>query len=711
MTTISDGYEAYYTEKLWGLLPEVYRAEDSTDTSKKGPLREMVQRIGVQAAVLRRSIDRMWEDQSIETCDDWVIAYVGDLLATNLVASLDARGQRLDVARTIHYRRRKGTLAVLEQIASDLTGWDARVVEFFRRMARARHGLDPEIGWPADSPDPEKARKLQAVQRLVGRLTHTTAGGFADLRSPHGARLTGTAFDEFSYTADMRVGRGHTGWYNIPRLGVFLWRLHSLPLEAVTPVQVAGCPNEYTFDPTGRRSPLFAASARTYGDEWISPDEHQLPGPISRLLMLVSLEELYAAVDPAEPTAVEQRSFGIFRQNGDFVDLIPVEHVMADPGADPGNDDKKIYIDPEQGVFFMPANPDPPIPGSGPLRVAYHHGFPSTIGAGAYDRRVRGQVTPPPTSAPIDVKGGGSALATALTSSSGEGTVLLRDSLTYGTIVDVNVTDLVLKSENRKRPLVRLTPEGTLWSFTGASGSSLVLDGIFMSGGEIVLKGTFESVVIVTSTLDPGNLDPDTDTYESSVDGRLLAPCRLRIEGQVRSLTIDRSITGPIVVAAGGAVEHLLIRDSIVQSLGAEKALSVVGTGEVEIERATILGPGEVHRLHASDTIFHDVMTVADTQHGCVRFSAWAEGSMLPRRYHTQSITPAAPIFTSTRFGQPGYAQLALSAPAAITEGGTEGSEPGAFWREKNAIKERSLRIRYQEYVPVGLAPVFIYVT
>ena len=86
----------------------------------------MVNRIGAQAAMLRRSIDRLWEDQSIETCDDWVIAYIGDLLATNLVASLDARGQRLDVAKTIYYRRRKGTLAVLEEIAADITGWDAQ---------------------------------------------------------------------------------------------------------------------------------------------------------------------------------------------------------------------------------------------------------------------------------------------------------------------------------------------------------------------------------------------------------------------------------------------------------------------------------------------------------------------------------------------------------------------------------------------------------
>ena len=63
------------------------------------------------AAALRRSIDRLWEDQSIETCDDWVIPYIAELLDTRLVQGLDTRGQRLDVANTIYYRRRKGTLA------------------------------------------------------------------------------------------------------------------------------------------------------------------------------------------------------------------------------------------------------------------------------------------------------------------------------------------------------------------------------------------------------------------------------------------------------------------------------------------------------------------------------------------------------------------------------------------------------------------------
>jgi len=62
-----DHYGIYYADKLWNLLPAVYRVQDTDQFNARGPLREMVNRIGAAAADLRRSIDRLWEDQSIET--------------------------------------------------------------------------------------------------------------------------------------------------------------------------------------------------------------------------------------------------------------------------------------------------------------------------------------------------------------------------------------------------------------------------------------------------------------------------------------------------------------------------------------------------------------------------------------------------------------------------------------------------------------------
>jgi hypothetical protein len=138
MAEINDHLDRYYVEKLWEMIPAVYRDADGDLTNGGGVLRSLVSVLAEQAAIVRRSADRVWEDQFIETCDDWAVPYVGDLLATRMVSALDRRARRVDVANTISYRRRAGTLGVLESLTTDLTGWGGTVVEEFRRPSRPR---------------------------------------------------------------------------------------------------------------------------------------------------------------------------------------------------------------------------------------------------------------------------------------------------------------------------------------------------------------------------------------------------------------------------------------------------------------------------------------------------------------------------------------------------------------------------------------------
>lgn len=681
-----DHYGAYYADKLWSLLPAVYRAADTDSFNKNGPLREMVNRIGAQAAVLRRSIDRLWEDQSIETCDDWVVSYIADLLATNLVASLDARGQRLDVAKTIYYRRRKGTVAILEEIAADITGWDARVIEFFRRMGRTRHNLDPQIGLPSATNAPDDALALQMAEGLVGALTHTNIGGLADLRNVYGASKAQSAFDEYFHTADFRRGQGQVGWHNIPRLGVFLWRLESFGVDQTTPVPIQNCPDYYVFDPTGREIPLFAASSRAYGDAWVSPSEWQLPTSISQPLWEAQTANLYP------------QALGVFRLQGSFFDPV---------------DAQQLSIDPERGRFKT-LNP----PANDQLHVTYHYGFSSTIGAGPFDRRVLRQ-PPAPMPAPLNSVSAGNALPSVAPT----GTLTITDSLTYQAVNPViGIQQVTVRAENKQRPVIRLpapAPQVAEWVFSGAADSTLILEGLFISGGDLVLQGTFDTVLLTCCTLDPGSFDQQNNTFAKAVDGRDLRPCHLWVEGEIRQLTIERSIIGPIRTRANGEVETVTITDSVIQAIGIDQAIAL-SSGLVDLSRCTVLGPAEVHRLEASECILDDVVLVEDAQHGCVRFSAWATGSVLPRQYESVEIRPHAPLFVARTFGQPGYAQLAGGVDAAIvtgapgatiSEGAQDGSEMGAFAREKNPIKERSLNIKFEEFMPLGLFPVLIYVT
>src|SRR3954471_2963496 len=226
-----DGYTALHQAKLWKLLPAVYRTLDLPDGA--GPLREIIDRIGGEFANLRRGIDRLYDNQSIETCDDWVVPYIGDLLATRLVSCLDARAQRLDVAKTIYYRRRSGTLGLLEELAADIAGRDARAGEFFRRLGRTRHQFDPAIG-PVPTYRPGRAPGSAVIEGLAGAISGTPAGGYADLRNDYAAHASAGAFDEYAHVADLRRGRQSAGWHNIPHLGVFVWWLYAFPIRGGT---------------------------------------------------------------------------------------------------------------------------------------------------------------------------------------------------------------------------------------------------------------------------------------------------------------------------------------------------------------------------------------------------------------------------------------------------------------------------------------------
>jgi hypothetical protein len=705
-----DRYEAWYSAKLWNLLPAIYRAEDSTELDRKGPLQELVERIGAQAAIVRRSIDRLWQDQSIETCDDWVIDYLGDLLATNLVASLDARGRRVDVAKTIRYRRRKGTVGLLEELATDITGWSVRVVEMFHRLGRTRHGLDPAIGDPAEPSSPRG--RLQREQRLVGVHTRTSAGGFADLRAVHGANLAGTAFDEYFHTADVRRGRGRTGWYGISHVGVFVWRLRSFPLRQVTAVRDLACPNQYTFDPTGRDTPLFAAGDPPRGDRWASPREDQVPGAISRDLLRFAFDDLYPPEAP--------RSLAVHRWIAGIYQLVPAAEIALDArdAADPSKPARRFFIDPERGRIIAPTGSS-----DGPYRVDYHAGFSSEIGAGAFERRAPGRSI---ADAPLPherVTGGEAALAAALPrvaptstgagTGTGTGTIELTDSLTYTSLEDATaIVDVELRAVSMTRPVIRPTVIAD-WVFRGKDRTAaLRLDGLFVAGPDVVLAGDFDRVTISCCTLDPGRWDAAAADWAIATDGRPLSASRLRIEGSVRRLVIERSIVGPILDLGAGRVEHLEIRDTIVQAVQPAIEALALATGELALSRSTILGTFAVHRLDASECILDGTGGVADTQHGCVRFTAWREGSSaLPRQYESVRVATGAGLFVSDDFGRPEYGQLLATAGDAIRAGAEDGSEMGAFAREKSAIKERSLLIKYQEYLPLGLEPVIVHVT
>jgi len=723
-----DGFPMYFAEKVWELLPPVYRDEDGRG-DRPGSLRALVEILSDQAAVLRRSTDRLWDDQFVDLADDWAVPYLADLVATRLISALNTRGRRVDVAKTIYYRRRKGTPAVLEELIGDIAGWDGSVVEEFLRLGRARHGLDN----PAQP----------------GRFTSTPSGGWANLRSTRGSELVGGPFDEFHWTADTRRSRGVDGRRGIPKLSFHLYRLFAFEVRDATP---AAGPNarSFTFDPSGRDVPLFMPRSRPSGwSEWRRALEWELPRPIPcRVLgdaefVIGEAVVLDLLANHALPPAAadELRTLRGYRLNGEVrleralselsatsawltparLRRIEAGAVVSDCGKaalvpaavsvrDGANTvarerlasgdlamwslapaGKRVVVDPERGrLRFVGA-----APGSD-VGVRYHYGFSGPMGAGTYDRRdVEG-------AAPDVVLQGGGTIASASVPAAGR--TELADDATYriGSTANRNdVTDLAVVAANQRRPYLRLTSNWRLGTAL-AAGASLTLDGLWIGeagGTEIVLTGDFAVVTLRRCTIDPGGVD---------AGGGTIAPVRLIVEGHVDDLVLDRSITGPVRTRSGGLVERIAIRDSIVQSRQAAIRALRLDAGEADIERTTIFGRGELHQLSATDSIFTGDVDVTDTQAGCFRFSAAPEGSRLPRPYRSFLFAGSESFFVSRRFGDPGFAQLSEAAPPDVLRGGEHGVEMGAFSSLLGPVKLDGLAAKVDEYMPFGLIPSFI---
>ena len=782
-----DFYTQWYSAKLWQMLPAIYRTLDAANqldgsplSTVPGPLQEFCNRIGAQAALLRRSIDRLWENQSIETCDDWVIPYIGDLLATRMVSCLDARAQRLDVAKTIYYRRRSGTLGLIEELASDIAGHDARAVEFFRRLARTRHNFDPPIGLvPGLSVYPTTAALLAGpppgavIEGLAGPYSRTPAGGYADLRNAYCRRQHPDSLRRIrphrrfpQRVANRSAGRtsrtsASSSGGCVPTRSPMQRRWSGPPVQASSPsIRPAGtCSSSHPRRGRARILPTIGCR-RTNGNSR-SPFEIRFGN---------------SCADALYPNA-----FSIALGTGDTADIQPFAG---------------FAIDPPTGRFRC-IGPRPP----GPFSVSYNFGFSSDIGAGGFDPGTLPSIATP--AATIAVSGAAN-LDNTLAALDAETTLLFTDSITAaGPVTDPggnasSPSNLAFIAAAGARPVLRWKTRAN-WTLTGRHGT-LVLQGLWLQGADLILAGAWDQIVLRHCTIDPGTADPGTvGATLIAIDGVPLARSHIVVTGQVNALTLQNCITGPIRTIEGGAIATLTASDSIIQSIpthapGAagplydpadlaarlrvpgnpaaapllaaldatataaldayvpgtpvspallaalEAALATqnpakmqeafplaladlalgADSGSAILVRTTVLGPIYLHELSASECILDDIATVDDPQDGCVRFSTLAAGHNLHAPYRCATVPPHGPIFASRQFGDPRYARLrpdadqaVLTNPAqqqkpSVLYGAANGAEPGAFAGEAQALAQRGLAQKLEEYSPIGLTPVWV---
>ena len=671
---------SFDARRLYELLPTVYRVRDAEGAGgAKDELRQLLDVIAGEIAVLDEDLEQLYDDQFIETCAEWVAPYIGDLLGYRTLYGLTevVGSPRAEVANTIAYRRRKGTAAMLEQLARDVTGWNARAVEYFQLLATTQYL--------------NHLRPLSPAWYGV-RL--------AESRPP-----VGRAFDTAGHTADVRrIARGR-GRHDIPNVGLHVWRIRDYPLLAVPArkLKPAASDRRYMFNPLGADLPLFSR-AEAEGSITHIAERANVPQPITRRELWDRTADFYPdslvvsfAGSPLPPTAVAAS------------DLSDAGSGWAYPAVD------RVLIDPVLGRLALP--PSLTVDGQSVVMadpaVSFHYGAAADIGGGAYARVATfadDLGTPVPVAAP-------GSIATAVAGLGGSGIIEVTGNGRFKETLAIAAgagERIELRAADGSRPTVELSGELVIDLDDGAE---VTLNGFVLGGAAVRVPAAAKGgrLRLVHCTLVPGiSLLPDGAPAQPGAPSLVIASPTVSVE-------IDHSIVGGIRADEDAQV---LIRDSIVDACAQTEVAYAAPAGdgaggELEVTGSTIVG-----KLHArilrlvSNSILAARLGEADSwtspvvaerrQDGCIRFSYVPPTSRTPRRHRCQPASDddairIQPQFSAERYGQPAYGQLSLRCPAEIRTGADDESEMGALHHVYAPQRETNLNVRLEEYLRFGL--------
>ncbi|VWX50891.1 hypothetical protein [Novosphingobium sp. 9U] len=731
-------------DAIYELLPAIHRRRDGEAGE---PLRALLQIIAEQASLIEADIGRTYDNWFIETCEEWAAPYLGELVgyapASGEVPPPGAVPVRREVARTIAWRRRKGTLRLLEDLAEAIAGWPATAFECGERTSQTQ--------------------SLRLARPDRGRLVDIRCGGAL-------ARI-GRHRDRLARLVDVRrAGSARAPGLPAPdEVALEVWRLRSFPLTD----QPAACreeagPHCYTFSALAADMPLFLRTDAP-GLNPLRLTRHMLSAPRSR-------GERSGRADPhfAEPDA-SGRVAGFAIHAPGWGDIKSADGLLPAHRIIPANLEGWRYqpprghiaVDPELGRIAFPPRQIP----RRPVTVTWHTGFSADIGGGEYIRPLAS--TP---GAEIVTVRGLDQLKAALAPYAGiaqdDGTVVADPQQPPARVIEIEDSgiytapfaiylapnaSLQIRAGQARRPVLRLldwqVSQADNFFVHGEVDSRLVLDGLLVVGRGIQLEGALASFTLRHTTLVPGwALGPHCDPRrpsEPSVESIDCPAC----------ISIERCVTGSIQINNDEVSTDptvLRVSDSVIDATGIDcdhpqcEAIGAAGSrpafARLEVVRSTVIGRVMAHQLDRGDnSIFLGAVTIARRQRGCMRFSYVAPRSRTPRRYRCQPDLAEAtlraehaapvnagqqdtlptgtaappptelseadfaaarravrPVFDSLRYGTPTYARLHQRCDPAIVRGAEDRSEMGVFNHLQNPWRVAALIQRLAEYTPAG---------
>lgn len=725
-------------DALYHLLPAVHRLRDADEGE---PLKALIGVLAREGAVVEENIEQLFDDLFIETCAPWAAPYIGGVIgyrALHPVEGLTA-GTRAEVANTIGYRRRKGTAAVLEQLARDVTGWPARAVEYFQLVATCQH------------------------MNVVRPDHHATP----DLHDPLDLEPLGQAFDRVTRSVDVRSitqgqGRKSTGGkHNFPNVGIHLWRLGAHRLSNAPTTHVDG--RRYLFDPLGAPRQLVN---RQEAEREIATlaEPINVPGDIRRR-MLDADPTLW--VRGTEPGGL--RAFEIFVDGNPIpvtriqacdlsddgpgwnhsphaaIDPLELAEIEGAPAPEVPAPNALVRVDPELGRIAFP-NPE-----TGEVCVSFHTAFPAPIGGGEYNRAASlaapagaGQLIRFPNVSHATIQDALNALPAA----GGIVEVETNDVFDAPTAITAAAeTEVGLRAADGTRPILR---GAAPIEISGGADARVALNGFVVDGPPVHIVPDGGGASLGSVDLDHLTLIPGLGFTETGAPQSPGAES-LRVTTTGVELSICRSITGPMGMTdtTNARIEDSIIDAAAAESLDSAEGQAIAGlaagepAGALTIVTSTVIG----RILARAFPLVSDAILFARDrgdgsapvralrrQDGCMRFSFVPDGSITPRRYRcqpqlaidravaaheaetgTQITEPERalvtarivrwlrPSFTALSASAPAYAQLRRMAPAEVRAGASDEGEMGAYHLLFQPQREANLRIRLEEYLRFGL--------
>lgn len=784
----------YDKDKLYSLLPSIYRQRDPQEK----PLYSLLSIMAEQIGILEDDIQNLYNNWFIETCDDWVVPYIADLLRVRGIhPSTGGPSQRAYVANTISYRRAKGTKSILERLAYDITNWNSKAVEFFQLLYVTQY------------------------------LNHLRPQNYrVDIRDSNQLELLDTPFDSIPHTVDVRqISKPKTdltnlsvydsGFYNIHNIGLFLWRLKSYPLidsPAYPHDKSDAGSKRFSFNILGYDLPLYNFVPDAGTSKVIS--EVTVEGPIRRLELYDDFDRRKDGQDFVNKSSnyygdeTDSKSIIIKVDN----QIIPENNVQVCDLSDWKNvcfeKDKIVAIDPHLGRILFAENKQD-------VQVNYYYGFSDDLGGGFYERpssnynltKANAAIVKISESDPVNKN-----LQNAIQNWDRKENIIfeIQDSQIYNENLTISLPPglvMEIRSSQGQRPLLM----GSI-SVNGGENSKLVLDGLMMNNpqvnpttlsssdlitisddttenkgnlGELVIRHCtlvsatylfnwnnlpgFESLSFLYflknnfgdlfSWIDENSAIEKTDNVVKISKKNSTSDCTLTLNKQTVTLQTSQNgnlITFDFAVKNEKGELNIYLENSSVKVKGKNNDLKIIlentvcgrldmlgdstsvseaslqstnsiidskdNTGSnyaircyaASVEDCTVFGKTSVTIMKkASNSIFTDQVSAIRTQQGCIRYSYLPNANNLPRFYKCQpsenSDRNIVPIFTSEKYGDPGYAQLQNDIRKEIFEGADNKQEMGVFNHLYQPQRIHDLLLSFEEYLRFGLeAGVFL---